>query len=649
MVPVAQVSPKPLPEPGQCETGKVPAPEPREQKSPIDPYDLLQPEVDRSVRRLPRLLANALRLVWGADRRGVQVIVGLQVVSVAALGAQLLLARKVLTDVIAAGGDGASTATLGSLAPGLVALSVITALTTFAAAAGPERQTVLGERVGRAATGRVIDASTAVELESFESSDFHDHFQRAQINALTRPVELVRGLLAVGSGVLGALAIAIVLATIEPLFLPVLALGTIPLWLANRLNSQTSYGFAYRLTPADRERRYVQSLLTDKAAAKEIRAFRLAGFLRARFERLWDHRIDELERVSRARLRRSLVASAAFSAVLAGAVFGLVWLVLRDRITVADAGVAVVALQQLAGRLRSINTGAGNLYECTLFLEDVTSFFDLAPAVAARRPTGAVPDVFDAIRVEDLSFTYPGTSVEVLSDLSFDIAAGEIVALVGENGSGKTTLAKLLCGLYQPSSGRILWDGADTSQMDPEELRSRIAVIFQDFVQYELTANENIGVGRHERADDNARIEIASRSAGAHEFLAKLDAGYDTRLSRVWMLGTQLSVGQWQRVALARAFFADAPLLVLDEPTAALDPRAEAELFATIRSIAAGRTVLLISHRFSSVRAADRIFVLEHGKLTESGTHDALLAAQGHYAELFTLQAAAYLDQPVEG
>jgi ATP-binding cassette subfamily B protein len=223
---------------------------------------------------------------------------------------------------------------------------------------------------------------------------------------------------------------------------------------------------------------------------------------------------------------------------------------------------------------------------------------------------------------------------------------GEIIALVGENGSGKTTLAKLLCGLYPPKRGEILWDGADLRTFDPEELRRSIAVIFQEFARYQLSGWDNLAVGDPARAGDRAGMEAAAREAGAHPFLAALASGYDTVLSPQFDGGADLSLGQWQRVAIARAFFRDAPFLVLDEPTAALDPRAEADLFASLRTLCAGRTVLLISHRFSSVRSADRIYVLHEGRIVEHGSHAQLMKERGRYAEMFSLQASSYVDTP---
>jgi ATP-binding cassette subfamily B protein len=248
------------------------------------------------------------------------------------------------------------------------------------------------------------------------------------------------------------------------------------------------------------------------------------------------------------------------------------------------------------------------------------------------------------IEAHNVSFTYPSRTEPSLRNVSVTIERGQIVALVGENGSGKTTLAKMLAGLYTPTHGRICWDGVDLATCDPDEVRSSIAVIFQDFVRYFLSAAENIGVGRHDRSDDLPAIIGAAQRAGADAYLAALAEGYQTKLGPQFLGGIELSVGQWQRVALARAFFRDAPFIILDEPTAALDARAEYELFESIRTLAAGRTVLLISHRFSSVRSADYIYVLDKGVVREHGTHDELIGRADLYADLFTLQASAYAE-----
>ena len=263
----------------------------------------------------------------------------------------------------------------------------------------------------------------------------------------------------------------------------------------------------------------------------------------------------------------------------------------------------------------------------------------------ASRPTGRSLPPFSVLSVDRVTFTYPGNDEPTLREVSMEIRTNEVVALVGENGSGKTTLAKLLAHLYVPDRGVIAWDGVDASTCDPERLRSSVAVVFQDFVKYLLTVRENIGMGRHERCEDLDAVVHAARRARAHDAIVSLREGYETRLGPEFFGGSDLSVGQWQRVALARAFFRDAPFIILDEPTAALDAQAESDLFENIRLLCRGRSVLVISHRFSSVRLADRIYVLHDGRVVEHGSHADLMARGGQYAQLFALQASAYCDR----
>jgi len=606
-------------------------------------YDALAASpAPRSLRRLPRLMGRALGLVWSAARREMVIAAVLQVVGGAALAAQLLVAGSFLSALVDSSDPARS---LSDVAPQLVALALLTAITGFVTAAVQEQQRLLSELTARHSLGRLLDVAATVDLEAFETPAFHDQLLRATVNALVRPAQLAGGLLNIMSGLVGVLGVAAALATLEPLVVPLVLLGFGPLWLAATRNSQALYQLSVNLTPADRERTYLQQLLFGKHEAKELRAFQLAGFLRGRYERLYDDRISRMRRLVALRQRRALLATAAASAVALVAIGGLVQLALSGRMSLATAGAAALGVHLLGARLRGIFTGASSLYECSLFLEDVTSFLDLQTRGSSAHPPAAQPEPFSRLRVEDLSFTYPGTERSVLRHVNLEIGRGEIVALVGENGSGKTTLVKLLCGLYRPTAGRIVWGDVDLADLDPEAARRQVAVIFQDFLHYELSALANIGMGRHEDIADIERVRTAAGMAGAGSFLAGLPSGYDTLLSRAFLGGSDLSVGQWQRVAVARALFRDAPLVILDEPTAALDAKAEHELFERGRELFEDRAVLLISHRFSSVRWADRIYVLSEGAVVESGDHRSLMEAGGLYAELFELQAGAFRDR----
>jgi ATP-binding cassette, subfamily B, bacterial len=602
-------------------------------------WEVQHPEGSQGTwRDLPALLADSLRLVWGAGRNVFLVTSALQLLTAVGVAVQLFIGKAVLDTVLGAG----ASVSFGELVPVLAALVAITVALDLAQAIQNEQSRVLGELVGRRALDRVLDVATRVDLLAFESPDFYDRLQRARAQGTFRSLQTVNGLLGFIGASISAVGIVAALAALQPLLLPLVLLGYVPLWFVSSLNSRDLYRFMHGMTPNERQRNYIERVLMGRNPAKEVRSFGLAAFLRGRYERLYDERISELRSLARRRMSRSLVGALASAAVTAGTVAALAWLFVSGRMGLAAAGAAVFGLYQLTGRLRGLYMSATSLYEATLFIRDYSSFLELEPEAAGGGR--AAPRGFRTLVAENVSFTYPESDRPAVDRVSLEIGAGEVIALVGENGSGKTTLAKMLGGLYRPETGRIRWDDVDLADVDPAHLRDSIAVIFQDFERYLLPARENIGLGRNERIDDLDAIRSASTRADADRFLADLPEGYETMLGREFAGGYDLSIGQWQRVALARAFFRDAPFVILDEPTAALDARAESQLFDRMRELLEGRSVVLISHRFSSVRNADRIYVMHDGRVVEEGPHDELMSAGGLYAELFTLQARAYLD-----
>ena len=600
---------------------------------------ILQPQ-PRQLRRLPALVRAGVVIAWRAAPRELIVNAVLQAVSALAVAGQILATQRLLSALLALSDH----RRFIDVVPWLVVLSGLTALAAFADLVRVERQSLLGELVGLHTIGQVLDVATSVELVEYDSSEFHNRLMRAHINASSRPIQMAYGILGIASAVVTIAAISVALFIIEPLLLAALLLAYVPAWAVSARASRVSYSFAVTQTERDRRRNYLSIILARRAEASELRAYNLGGFLRRKHDVLYGERIRDLRRSVSQRTRLGLTGVLVTSLLNAGALALLVWFIVSGRLDVAAAAAAAGAMLVFAQRLASLAASTGTLYESALFIEDFTSFLDQQPApVTGLQPA---PASFDRIALRDVTFRYPNADRPAIDGVSIDIGRGQVVALVGENGSGKTTLAKILAGLYHPAAGSICWDDRDIAEVDPASLRDQIAVIFQDFVKYHFSAHDNIALGRTERFDDVDAMLAAAQRAAAEDFLVSLPRGFETVLGAEYFGSSDLSIGQWQRLALARAFFRDAPLLILDEPTAALDARSEAALFERIQQLYEGRTVVLISHRLSSVRQADQIYVLEHGRVTESGTHDQLMGAHGTYAEMFTLQANSYIDSP---
>ena len=608
----------------------------------VDPDELsATPRKQRkSIGRLARLIRTSLALVWSAGRGLFMGLVVLQLLGAAVLAGQVLAVEAVLEAILDMPGGSGDVS--GVVAPVLV-LAGLTAFTTVVASLQGNIQRLLGERTAQAMWHRVLDVSTGVSLRHFESPEFYNRLERVQTSALTRPYQVTQGLLALAGATAATVGVGIALMTISPVLLPLLVLGAVPLLVTNRRESRLEFNFTVAQTQALRLRSYLTLLQTGRDEAKEVRAFGLSTWLRSRFDTVYDAYVRALTTHVRKRTILSLLGNLGAAIGLAATMLVLVWLIGEGSIQVAGAGAAIVAIRMLATQIRGIFTSTQKIFESGLFLDDLQEFLDLGAAAHEEDDGAPAPEDFATIAAQHVTFSYPG-SRPALRDVSVELGRGEIVALVGENGSGKTTLAKLLAGLYDPTEGRITWDGADIRTFRRSELRRNVTVVFQDFVRYAISAAENIAVGRVDTEATPEAVTSAARAAGIASTIEGLPEGYDTTLSRLFPGGRELSGGQWQRVALARSFFRDAPLVILDEPSASLDPRAEHDLFASLRDALGGRTALFISHRFSTVRGADRIYVLDKGAIVEHGSHPELMAREGLYAELFRLQSDAYVS-----
>jgi ATP-binding cassette, subfamily B, bacterial len=603
--------------------------------------DLATPAQDqrKSVGQLTRLMARSLSMVWQFARIPFVALVSLQVLNAIGLLFQIVAIQLALAAVLNFPGSNGSLWTL--LQPVLL-LAALSALTTVIGSVRGGFGRYAGELVAAALWQRVLRVATRVDLRKFESARFYDRLQRVQANALTRPYQITNGLVATIGAAAASLGLVIAIMLVDPALLPLLLIGGVPVLITSRRQSQLEFDFLARQTQSMRLRTYLTWVQTARDEAKEVRAFGLARNFGNRLNTLYAEHLRDLAQHLWQRSRLGAIGSLGSVVLLTLTVCLLVWLIAAGRLSIAEAVAALVAIRLLAGQVQNGFTGIQAIFESGQFIDDLDGFLTLAPAAEGGSGGIAPPAEFHRIRADAVTFSYPGRSQLALQAASIEINRGEVVALVGENGSGKTTLAKIMAGLYEPGSGAVRWDGTDTRNFRPDLFRERVAIIFQDFVRYALSAEENIAIARPNDEVDHLAIREAAKIADADSFLSALPAGYQTPLSRRFTGGHELSGGQWQKVAIARAFYRNAPLVIIDEPTAALDARAEYELFSSLHEVLRGRSALIISHRFSTVRTADRIYVLDHGRVVEQGDHDQLMALGGQYAELFHLQASAY-------
>jgi ATP-binding cassette subfamily B protein len=523
------------------------------------------------------------------------------------------------------------------LATALLLLAFMTALSGSMGALQSQQQRLLSERVSQRIWDRVVTATTRVDLIKYERAGFATQLERVTDNAVSQPYQVTTSLLGLSGSLLSIITMSVALVGIEPLLVPILLAASIPAALLSRRAARVEYHFADRTTRTLWKRSYLRSLLTHRFPAAELRAFDAVAHLQEQHRELDREYVRDLRSHVLARQAIALLATLGVGVTLAAALLVIVELTRRGQLELAEAGAAAIAVRMLSQQLSSALESVGSLIEAVPFLADLEAFLATeSPAVV----TGRKRELANRVELKDIHFTYPEQRQPAVDGVDLEIRAGEVVALVGENGSGKTTLAMIAAGLLEPGRGVVAWDGDE--DVPAADVRASASIILQDFVEYQMTIRDNITISDSRRVPREAEVVAAARRAGALRTIEQLPDGFDTVLSRELDEGLDLSGGQWQRVALARALYRDAPLVVMDEPTAALDPRAEYQLFADVRQVLDGRAALLISHRFSSVKLADRIYVLDAGRVLDSGTHEELMARRGQYAELFELQSAAY-------
>lgn len=586
---------------------------------------------------------RAVGFVWAAARGWTIASVGLLVLLSVIPLATLYFFKLIIDNLTGLGAGSVGPVSSTGILPLIGAAMGVNLLGNLCSAALAHVGIVQGQLVADHMQRVVQNKSIDMDLAYYENSQFFDKLHRAQREAPARPVRIVDGLTQVarnGLTLIGALAMLI---TFHWGVVVAVIAASLPVVFYRLRHADDLYALEREKTTTDRVSRYLNQIVTTADTAKEVRVFGFGPLLIERFSALRMGIRASVRRLSAQGQRRRFITESAATAAGFGALAVIANSALNGSTSLGELVMYFGAFQVATGALRPTLGGVAELYENNLFLSSLYEFLEVPRSVPEPQNPRSVPKPWQTgLRVEDLRFHYPGTEEIVLDGVNMEIRPGEIVALVGRNGSGKTSLTKLLCRLYDPDSGRITIDGIDFRDFATVDLRRQMSVIYQDYGRYHMTARENIRLGCPDLSPDDPLIIEAAKWAGIHEELMRLPEGYDTMMSRTLAEGEELSIGQWQKLALARAYVRKSQLIILDEPTSSLDAAAEFAFFERFREMAAGRSALIISHRFSTVRLADRVYVLEGGRVVEQGTHDFLVASDGLYANLYRKQSSYY-------
>jgi ATP-binding cassette, subfamily B, bacterial len=612
----------------------------------------VEPKADSSVNQSPRQIiarslevfrysGRAIQLVWTTSK-GLTLALGISTLIAGLLPGAVAYFGKLIVDgvILAASSRMESDRNLTLSYVFLEALAVITIAATQRGT--NVCQNLLRMLLGHRINTLILEKSLTVDLAHFEDSEFYDKMQRARNEASVRPLSLVMRTFGLTQSALTLVTYSALLLRFSPIAVVVLILAAVPAFIAETRFSEQAFRLFNWRSPEARKQNYLEILIAREDFAKEVQLYQLGNMLLERYRGIFGllYDGDRDLTIKRGFWGYALGLITTFS--FYGAYSWIVIEAIGGRITLGEMTMYLIVFRQGQSTFSATLTSIGGIYEDNLYLSNLYDFLEQEiPKAEGTAIQGTIPQA--GIQFLNVSFIYPGSSQPVLKEVSFELKHGQKLAIVGENGSGKTTLIKLLTRLYTPTSGKILLDGLDLSEWDIDTLRQRIGVIFQDFVRYQFTVGENVGVGDVEQLMDRDKWEDATEKGKAN-FIQNLPTGFDTQLGKWFKDGQELSGGQWQKIALSRAFMrSQADILVLDEPTSAMDAEAEASIFEHFRNTTENQMVILISHRFSTVRMADRIIVLANGEITEQGNHQELLEANGRYAHLFSLQAAGYV------